>query len=100
MSYVESNQNWVHRNSIAIGSTVKVIKACHSYDHGWQGLWVFEMNKFVGKSFKVIDIRDKWGVYLQMDRLSFWFPYFVLEPIEANQLERREEPLSIPLEIK
>jgi hypothetical protein len=69
----------VMQNSCGIdpGDTVKVLRSASSFKMGWRPFWNPEMDRMVGKNYKVTDIDKDKGVCLD----SFWFPFFVLEKV-------------------
>jgi hypothetical protein len=68
------------------GSLVTVISKLDTASPYWQNGWLPEMDKFVGRTCKVLDIDDDAGVYLQIgpaDTDEYWFPAFLVQPVSA-----------------
>jgi hypothetical protein len=73
----------VMQNSCGIdpGDTVKVLRSASNFEMGWRPFWNPEMDRMVGKNYKVTDIDKDKGVCLD----SFWFPFFVLEKVADSK---------------
>ncbi len=86
-NYCERQQEWVKKHKLKEGDKIRVVKKAKSYDNGWNNLWNDTMDKFINKecifcgySVNSIQVKNK--------ELDDWFnfPYFVLEPINDNQV--------------
>ena len=82
-SYEERQAEWVKANNINVGDKVKVIRKAIDYEGGWDNVWDDAMDSGVNEVNEVIDINHKYGIYLDLGDYNFWFPYFILEKVEA-----------------
>lgn len=84
-SYSERAKKWIEANDIKVGDYVKVTRKANEHEHGWQGLWLDDMDESVAKTLMVEDI----GFYDNNIGLEddYYYPYFVLEKAEPPKHE-------------
>lgn len=66
---------------IKVGDTVRITRKATSGESGWNNSWMTDMDKHVGKEFKVVTDNREGGFELctECDAGGFEFPHFVLE---------------------
>lgn len=65
---------------IKCGDKVRIKRAAHDYENGWDNTWSLFMDAMVGQVVTVIQIDDVAGHKIAEDRYSY--PYFIMERIE------------------
>lgn len=79
---------------IEVGDTVKVTRKACEGEYGWDEVWVENMDKFIGNTYKVSYVShgsDGFGLEDSGTDNSFVFPFFVLELIEKEGEEKESE---------
>lgn len=61
-----------------VGEKVIVTRIARSYEGGWGATWNIVMNKYVGQTVIIMQNHTIDGYATDC---GFWFPYFVLEPV-------------------
>lgn len=88
-AYGKSQEEWLRKNDIKTGTTVRVFRKAESHELGWGNIWIPDMDACVGKmgwADLVEDFGD-YGICVRFDNDAvdaylILFPYFVLEKIE------------------
>lgn len=75
--YAERQAEWIERNGIKVGSRVRVTRAAESHEEGWNNTWEPLMTRAVDTVDEINYIEDC-GIHLKE---GYYFPYFVLEPV-------------------
>ena len=83
--YLENEQ--YTRNSkqcgLKSGARVTVIRKASNHELGWQNSWPPEMDKYVGKTFTIVDVNHSNGINFKEDNQRYRFPYYVLVNAET-----------------
>jgi len=74
------HDKWIQLNNIKVGDKVRVLRKAESFENGWNGYWVREMDKFIGKVLTVNKIEEEIST-----KESLYYPYFVLEKVEVEE---------------
>lgn len=85
MSYIEEQSKWMTENKIVPGSKVKVLRAAHQDELGWENSWINIMNPTIGQVLTVQSCSYS-GIKMEPSehcKLSLGYPYFILEPVNA-----------------
>ena len=89
-SYGKGQEEWVRKNDIKTGTTVRVIRKAESHELGWCNNWLPEMDACVGKTgwADLIEGFGDYGIEVHFDNdnacaSELSFPYFVLEKVEG-----------------
>lgn len=87
-SYGKGQEEWLHKNDIKTGTTVRVIRKAESHELGWCNNWIPEMDVCVGKTgwADLIEGFGDYGIVVRFDNGDtdtdgLLFPYFVLEKV-------------------
>lgn len=85
-SYAERQAEWVKANGIKVGDKVIVRRAAESYENEWKGEWQPGMDMFVNREAEVDTIGDRpgQGIRICSDKVKWYFPFFVLEPVPES----------------
>lgn len=72
------------------GDYVKVIGKASSYQFGWLDCWTSAMDDSVGKHYRILSISNT-GIVLRIeDKISYNFPFFVLESFNKTNTSKKE----------
>lgn len=66
---------------IKVGDEVTITRAAKTNERGWDNSWTRDMDKYIGKTSIVTDIRNK-GI--RVKDFGFSYPYFVLTKTNKN----------------
>lgn len=102
ISYYREKQNeWINKNHVKIGDTVRVIRAAEDSENGWPSKWAAEMLYAVGKMGRIERISD-YGVEVNISGISwaFRYPYFVLEKVDSEQQARAHKEWKVSYDLK
>lgn len=87
-SYGKGQEEWVRKNDIKTGTTVRVIRKAESHELGWGNNWISDMDACVGKTgwADLIEGFGDYGIVVRFDNDNadtdgLLFPYFVLEKV-------------------
>lgn len=85
--YSKGQEEWLSKNDIKTGTTVRVIRKAESHELGWCNNWAPEMDARVGKTgwADLIEGFGDYGIVVRFDDDNtdgLAFPYFVLEKVE------------------
>lgn len=86
-TFKEKQAEWVRKNRVTIGDSVRVTRRAGDHENGWMYVWVsIPMNSAVGKVGTVKEIRDD-CIELSIPGIQFdyLYPYFVLEKVDPEQ---------------
>jgi len=80
--------NWVKNNNIKIGSKVIIKRGAKDKEKGWASCWHNDpMTFMIGpEQHNVLGINNYSGILIDCFGYSYYFPYFVLEPVNESQL--------------
>ena len=70
--YIKRQNN----SGIEVGDMVKVTRIAKSHEEGWSTMWIDDMDNYVGKTCRVVDISER-GIQLVDDKNAY-FPFFIL----------------------
>lgn len=98
--YIEGFNAWVKEHNIVKGSYVKVLCRAETHQNGWHDMWDDKyMSKMIGGIYPIekVVIDDGYGnrlyeisICFPKHAYDFYFPYFVLEPIDDTDIEFEE----------
>lgn len=86
-TFKEEQAEWVRKNRVTIGDSVRVTRRAEDHENGWMYVWVASpMNSAVGKVGTVKEIRDD-CIKLSIPGIQsdYLYPYFVLEKVGSEQ---------------
>lgn len=86
MNYIEAQSKWMTDNKIVPGSKVKVLRAAHQDELGWDNSWINRMEATIGKIITVQSCSYS-GIKMEPNEhcdIPVSYPYFVLEPVNEN----------------
>jgi len=67
---------------VQVGDTVRVVDKAKMEDHGWEDVWLSEMDKTIGKVGKIVKDTGKFGLHVKFRHLeSFNYPSHVLRKV-------------------
>lgn len=97
-AYIDGQSTWIVKNTVEVGTKVRVIRTAQDYELGWNNCWIDEMDGAVDDVFTVVsridqDTLDEYdkleagginlntigGISLYYDLM---FPYYVLEVVK------------------
>ena len=93
-TYIERHKE----SGIKVGDSVKVVRAAHNGESGWDNVWDANyMDEYVGSVYTITEDLGNEGFVLGDD---FAFPYFVLEKVTMNPCQAHdfETPVKAKLE--
>jgi len=77
---------------IHTGDIVKVFRTATSHENGWNNLWAYDMDEWVGLECRVLTDEGACGFRMVRSHENLnkrYLPYFVLEKVPAEQPESR-----------
>lgn len=87
-AYELAQGKWAVENGLRKGSRVRVSRIAHDGENGWQDMWIDDMDCCVGVIGVISndsDIMYDYGVEVEFPNGDSWyFPYFVLEPVDES----------------
>ena len=75
----------VKKSNIVVGDTVTIMRTAKSHENGWYNGWNPDMDKYVGKTLKVINDDEGRGFGVGT---VFRFPYFILRKASLDFLNK------------
>jgi hypothetical protein len=76
-----------HNNSgFKVGDYVKVVSKAETHESGWLNSWEKEMDRAIGKVFRISSCGETSGFYLSGTGCSF--PWFVLQKATRDEIEQ------------
>ena len=85
MTTTEAYNTLQKASGIEVGDTVKILRKAQKNEMGWASYWDETMNKSIGKTFVVTEIRDEKGIYNPSNYCTY--PFFVLELVRKGDKE-------------
>ena len=96
---LENNYLELHKASgIKVGDLVEIVDYASSYEHGWNNVWIEDMDYFVGSVQEVTGDMGSAGFMLDITGTAA-YPYFVLEKVTEeipSVPEEEPEPFEVP----
>lgn len=71
---------------IEVGDTVRILRKANNLEMGWDQMWLYPMDRYVGEIDVVTDVTDAGSFQLEN---GYWFPFFVLEKIKSARKEKK-----------
>jgi hypothetical protein len=79
-AYLEMQKNC----GIKVDDKVRILRKAESYESGWGTVWNENMDRYIGKTGKVIGLDRLSGIDVEFYSSSWYFPFFVLEKVEEE----------------
>ena len=73
-----------------VGQKVRVARRANNFEYGWRLVWIRDMSDAVGKVFTILYMDKNLGVRLDTTGGTCWFPFTVLEAVDAKKKERNK----------
>lgn len=86
-TFKEKHAEWVKKNRVTIGDSVRVTRRAEDHENGWPYFWAESpMTSAVGKVGTVTEISDD-CIQLSIPGIQsdYLYPYFVLEKVDSEQ---------------
>lgn len=77
-------------SGLKVGDRVRVRRKAEHHEKGWRNTWNPEMDSYIGKVLVITRIEDG-CVGILLNHSVFYFPFFVLEKVEAKEEPAPEE---------
>lgn len=77
MTTTEAYNTLQKASGIEVGDTVRVLRKAQQNEMGWGTYWAKMMDKTIGETFVVTEVRDGVGIYNLSNYCAY--PFFVLE---------------------
>lgn len=69
---------------LKVGDKVRVVRKAETHEKGWSDSWISPMYSLIGTENTIASIGLA-GVGIRSNNSDFYFPFFVLEKVEANE---------------
>jgi len=86
-SYQERQDEWIRDHGLKKGDKVRVVRKAVNHESGWDTSWLDNMDKYIDKVVTIKQIDADGGIRLLYGMHSYYFPYFVLEPVKDDKLK-------------